>query len=119
MADFNEEDGFDKYSETQSLSKTLDDLMGKIDPKGDKLVFQTEIRKAWEKVSGESTLAHTAAVFAREDVMYIWMDSAIWANEINLMKDLYLPKINELLSYSKIKEIRVSANKERKPLKSF
>lgn|SRR5690554_5681654 len=116
---FNEESGFDKYSETDSLKKSLDELIGKLDPSGEKLVYQTEINRVWREVTGENTSSHTEAIYVKNQTVFVWMDSSIWANEINLMKDHYLIKINEKLEGFVAKEIKVTANRFKKSLKGF
>lgn len=116
---FNEENGFDKFTETSSLKKSLDELVGKLDPSGEKLVYQTEIKKVWKEVTGENTSSHTEAVYVKNETIFVWMDSSIWANEINLMKDHYLQKINEKLENFVAKEIKVTANRFKKSLRGL
>lgn len=117
--DFNEEKGLEKLSETTPLKEGLDQLVGRLDPERKKLQYQSNIQRIWEELVGPSTLEHTQSIYLKEKVLYIWMDSSVWANEINLLKELYFERFASDFPELEIREIRVFASKAGKRPKSF
>ncbi|MCX7845306.1 MAG: DUF721 domain-containing protein [Dictyoglomaceae bacterium] len=59
----------------------------------------------WEEVVGETLSSHTYPKFVKNGVLYIYVDSGIWAQELNLLKPKILEDLNKFLKYPVIKDI--------------
>lgn len=59
----------------------------------------------WPKIVGEALSSHTYPKFVKNGVLYIYVDSGIWAQELNLLKPKILEDLNNFLKYPVIKDI--------------
>ncbi|ACK42822.1 MULTISPECIES: DUF721 domain-containing protein [Dictyoglomus] len=48
----------------------------------------------WEEVVGETLSQHTKPAYVREGVLYVYVDSSVWVQELSLFKDKLIEKLN-------------------------
>ncbi len=60
----------------------------------------------WPRVAGESLTRLTSPLRVNQGVLYVEVSNHVIAQELSLMKDAYLKKINELLGESRLEDIR-------------
>lgn len=107
-------DDFTEHSRNTSLKQALESLLHNIDPTGEKSNIQTRLTKAWEEITGPSTLEHTVALFQRGDTIVVWVDDATWASNIRMLESMYLEKISEALGDPTLRRVRVEVRRRKK-----
>jgi hypothetical protein len=60
----------------------------------------------WSRVAGEPLARLTDPMRVSQGVLYIEVNNHVIAQELSLMKDAYIKKINELLGESRVQDIR-------------
>ncbi|MCS7202133.1 MAG: DUF721 domain-containing protein [Dictyoglomus sp.] len=59
----------------------------------------------WAKIVGETLASHTYPKFVKNGIIYVYVDSSVWAQELNLLKPKILEDLNSFLKYPVIKDI--------------
>lgn len=59
----------------------------------------------WERIVGETLSSHTHPRNIKNGVLYVDVDSSIWAQELSLLKPKILKDLNNFLKYPIIKDI--------------
>jgi predicted nucleic acid-binding Zn ribbon protein len=87
----------------KTLGEAIDALLDsyKIRAKFD----ETSIAAFWEKIIGKDIAAHTLAVYVKDKVLFLKIDSAPLRNELVLAKSKLILSINREYSYEIINDI--------------
>lgn len=64
------------------------------------------LARAWKEVVGERAAAHTMPAWIKKDVLWGYVDSSSWMQELSFMKPLLLEKVNEHIRSVVIEDIR-------------
>ncbi len=59
----------------------------------------------WPKVVGDTLASHTYPKFIKNGTLYVYVDSGVWTQELNLLKPKILKDLNDSLKYPVIKDI--------------
>lgn len=110
---FNEESGYEAYTHINTLKQHLLNLQSKIDPEQNKLDTQDSITKIWAEIAGDSILSHTEAIYLKDDVLQIWVDSPVWASQMNMLRLDYKEKFNQKNDELKIKDVKIFTKQRR------
>lgn len=67
----------------------------------------------WEEIVGETLSEHTRPAYVKDGVLYIYVDSSVWVQELSLFKNKLIEKINDRISIPNIIKDIVFINKGR------
>lgn len=67
----------------------------------------------WEEIVGEILSEHTRPAYVKDGVLYIYVDSSVWVQELSLFKNKLIEKINDRISIPNIIKDIVFINKGR------
>jgi predicted nucleic acid-binding Zn ribbon protein len=91
------------------LGSALDSVVRELAPPS----TLARVQRAWPAVSGETIAAHTEPVAERAGVVTIACESAVWAQELELLASELLARLNQALAGpdggAPLEAIRVSA----------
>ncbi|ACI19200.1 DUF721 domain-containing protein [Dictyoglomus thermophilum] len=48
----------------------------------------------WEEVVGETLSQHTRPAYVKDGILYVYVDSSVWVQELSLFKDKLIEKLN-------------------------
>ncbi len=71
------------------------------------------VQAAWPRVAGEAIAAQAEPVTERDGTVTIACRSATWAQELDLMQDRLLARLNERLEDSPVVDLRFTADADR------
>lgn len=106
-------DNYDKKTQVTPFSKALESCINNLDPTGKHIQLQTSLNKAWEKITGPTTVAHTIALFHRGNTIVVWVDSAGWAQQMRLLEIQYIEKLQKELNDPSISRIRFETKRRK------
>ena len=66
-----------------------------------------DIRSRWRDFSGDILSSHSAPDRIYKKTLYVFADHPVYANEIMLMKDMIIQRINQGLSAELIHDLRI------------
>jgi predicted nucleic acid-binding Zn ribbon protein len=66
-----------------------------------------EVQRTWAGAAGEAFAAATTPVAERDGVVTVACDSAVWAQELDLMSQRVLARLNEALGRPAVRRLRV------------
>lgn len=98
--------------EIEPLWNVGDDLLKKVDPKGRR--FESRAVDVWMEVAGEETARHTKGVALREGELIVYVDSAVWANELSLLSERFRRDINAKLGKELVASLRFVVSRKVK-----
>ncbi|HOJ92101.1 MAG TPA: DUF721 domain-containing protein [Dictyoglomaceae bacterium] len=78
-----------------SLYSKLWEIFVKLDM--DKKLCEYLAMEQWDKVVGETLALHTKPAYVKNGVLYVYVDSSVWVQELSLFKPKLMEKINEKL----------------------
>jgi len=61
------------------------------------LIYEEDIKEAWERSAGKEASRHSAPTQMRRGVLFVSVDSPVWIYQLNLKKDEIEKKLNALL----------------------
>jgi predicted nucleic acid-binding Zn ribbon protein len=79
----------------KSLSAILQDVMAQFSL--EKAFSQAQIQKHWEAAVGPAIAAHARPEEVRSGKLYVSVDSALWLQELTLMKPSLIERLNALM----------------------
>lgn len=82
-----------KRDNTQSLGEVLLDYIRALNI-GDKLK-EVEMLNSWEEIVGKNISKATSNIYIRKRALFIHLNSSVARNELSLIKDELLKKLNE------------------------
>ena len=71
------------------------------------------VQSCWQEAAGEQVAAQAEPVSERDGVVTIACHSATWAQELDLLSEQLLGRLNEALSGPEVKAIRFTADAAR------
>ncbi|MGB9857826.1 MAG: DciA family protein [Dictyoglomaceae bacterium] len=85
------------------ISEELWEVFAKL--KIDKHICEYLAIENWGKIVGETLSSHTHPRAVKNGVLYVDVDSSIWAQELSLLKPKIIEDLNNFLRYPVIKDI--------------
>ena len=72
-----------------------------------------EVQRAWPEAAGEAFAAHAVPVAERSGVITVGCASAVWAQELDLLSERVVDRLNETLGRPAVKGLRPQARPGR------
>jgi predicted nucleic acid-binding Zn ribbon protein len=66
-----------------------------------------EVQRVWPEAAGEAFAAASEPVSERDGVVVVACTSAVWAQELDLLSERVLERLNGLLGRGEVKRLRV------------
>jgi predicted nucleic acid-binding Zn ribbon protein len=70
-----------------------------------------EVQRAWPEAAGRQFAPHSEPVSERNGVVTVACSQSVWANELNLMSELVLTRLNAALGRPAVQRLRVTATR--------
>ena len=87
------------------LAAALDRLTGELAP----ATLLAEVQRAWPGAAGEAFAAQSAPVGERDGVVTVACTSAVWAQELDLLSERVVNRLNEALGRGAVRALRPQA----------
>jgi predicted nucleic acid-binding Zn ribbon protein len=88
---------------TQSLRDVLKQVVK--DQNLENKLYETRVINAFPEVVGRGISAHTKNLYVKDEVLYVQIDSSVVRNELRLMRQSLISRLNENLGKNVIKDI--------------
>lgn len=92
-----------RRSKTQSIGEALSEYVKAMKFEGK--LSEVGVLNSWESVVGKSISNHTKKVSIRNGVLYVQLDSSVVRNELLMLKQPLMRKLNEKAGSEVIKDI--------------
>ena len=92
-----------RRSRTISLGEALSDYIKEMH--FESKLNEVGVLNSWESVVGRSISIHTKKLYIKSGVLYVYLDSSVVRNELHMLKQPLLQKINEKAGSKVINEI--------------
>jgi predicted nucleic acid-binding Zn ribbon protein len=89
-------------SAPRPVSLALQELTGVLAPAS----TLARVQELWEDAAGAAAAAHARPAHERDGVLTVICDEAVWAQELTLMGDRLLARLNAALAGSPLRELR-------------
>lgn len=99
-----------RTQKTESVNSIIAGMWGKLD-RGGKGAVKARAISAWRAVAGEEVAAHARGFALREDELLVFVDSAVWANELSVLSEHYRTAVNAHLGKELVGGIRFAVSK--------
>ena len=87
------------------LATALDRLTARLAP----ATLLAEVQRAWSQVAGERFARHAEPVAERDGVVTVACESAVWAQELDLLSERVIEGLNEALGRPAVRRLRPQA----------
>ena len=95
-----------------SFNDIMKDVVRELNVENDFLVML--LKDNWEKIAGGIMAAHSFPDRIFKNILFVWADHSIYANEIVLMKKNILQKIDDIIGRNIIKTVKVEIKRLRR-----
>jgi predicted nucleic acid-binding Zn ribbon protein len=115
---YNDDSNHFRRPKKSQLSKSAEVLHGLFSQGKDELSLQFLRWKLWKKWSeyvGPSISAHSEPVAYRRGVLYVWVESSAWMQQLIFMRQPLKEKINGVLGINYVKEIQLTLDRKSVP----
>ena len=92
-----------RRNKTLSLAEVLQDYVKKMHFE-DKLL-EVNALNAWESVVGQTLNRHTKNIYIKDGVLFVKLDSSVVRNELAMLKQPLMKKINETVGAEVVSDI--------------
>lgn len=89
------------------LSEALEDVVRKTEIEGG--IEKGRVILLWPQAVGERIAARTRPYLFREGILFVAANSSVWAQELSLVKNSLIKKMNECLGKEVVRDIRFQA----------
>ncbi|WP_028057348.1 DUF721 domain-containing protein [Candidatus Solirubrobacter pratensis] len=89
------------------VSYALDGLTSALAP----ATLLAEVQRAWPEAAGDRFAPHSEPVSERDGVLIVACSEAVWAQELDLMSELVLQRLNTALGRPAVRRLRVRATR--------
>ena len=87
----------------------LDELAGTLAP----ATLLAEVQRAWPQAAGDSVAANAVPEAERDGVLTVACASAVWAQELDLMSERVLERLNAVLGRPAVRRLHAHARPPR------
>ena len=88
------------------LAVALDRLTAELSPG----TLLAEVQRAWPAAAGEAFGSHSEPVAERDGVVTVACASAVWAQELDLLSERVVQRLNEALGRAAVRGLRPQAH---------
>ncbi|HLP72795.1 MAG TPA: DUF721 domain-containing protein [Bacteroidales bacterium] len=92
-----------RRSKTISLAEALDDYIKAMNI-GDRL-SEASVLNSWNEIVGKAISSRTTRIYIRDHVLYVHLSSSVVRNELLMLRQALMEKINAKAGKAIIKEI--------------
>lgn len=96
---------------TERVGSIADGLWGRLDRTGDGATRARAVM-AWRAAAGEEVAAHARGFALRDRELLVFVDSAVWANELSVLSEHYRAAVNERLGKDLVGSIRFTVSRK-------
>jgi predicted nucleic acid-binding Zn ribbon protein len=96
---------------TESVGSIAGGLWGRLDRTGAGAAKARAV-SAWRTVAGDEVSAHARGFALRDRELLVFVDSAVWANELSVLSEHYRVAVNERLGKELVGAIRFAVSKK-------
>ena len=96
-----------RRSGPRPVSFALDALTTSVAP----ATLLAEVQRAWPEAAGPRFASHSEPARERDGVVTIACSEAVWAQELDLMSELVLERLNAALGRPAVRRLRVDATR--------
>jgi predicted nucleic acid-binding Zn ribbon protein len=96
-----------RRSGPRPVSYALDGFTSELAP----ATLLAEVQRAWPEAAGSRFAPHSEPVGEREGIVFVSCSEAVWANELDLMSDLVVNRLNASLGRPAVRRLRVRATR--------
>ena len=89
------------------VSVALDGITAALAP----ATLLAEVQRAWPEAAGAAFAGTSEPVSERDGVVWVDCDSAVWAQELDLLSERVLERLNRALGRPAVKRIRARAGR--------
>ena len=89
------------------LATALDRLTAQLAP----ATLLAEVQRAWEQAAGEAFAAQSEPVAERDGVVTVACVSAVWAQELDLLSERVVERLNKSLGRPAVRALRPQARR--------
>lgn len=82
-----------------------------------KKIEGNKVFKVWDEVVGDIIEKNTEPYFFKKGILFIGTTSSVWAQELSMMKQCLIKKVNDCFKKEKVKDIRFKVMNIKKDLK--
>ena len=94
-----------RRSGPRPLGDALERLTARLAP----ATLLAEVQRIWPEAAGEAFAAQSAPVAERDGVIMIACSSAVWAQELELLSERVIERVNERLASPRVRGLRPQA----------
>ncbi len=94
-----------RRSKTISLAEALKDYIREMNME-EKLI-EVNLVNSWEELVGKAISARTTRIYIKENTLYIHLNSSVVRNELLMLREVLMEKLNEKAGFEIIKGIVV------------
>ncbi len=87
-----------------------EEYLARLDPEGRR--FAGRAAEAWARAVGDEIAKHTAGSALREGELVVFVDSAVWANELSVMAEQLRGRVNEELGEDMVRSVRFAVSRK-------
>ncbi|MFC2136636.1 DUF721 domain-containing protein [Bacteroidota bacterium] len=92
-----------RKSNTQKLQEVLNESLKELNI--DNKIKQLRILKSWEELVGKTIAKYTKGLHINKKKLFVTLDSSVVRNELYMIKDGLLQKLNEIAGEDLIEDI--------------
>jgi predicted nucleic acid-binding Zn ribbon protein len=96
-----------RRSGPRPVSLALDGFTGGLAP----ATLIAAVQRVWPEAAGERFAPHSEPVSERDGVVVVACDEAVWANELDLMSELVVARLNTALGRPAVRRLRARATR--------
>lgn len=68
---------------------------------------EVQLINSWEEIAGKAIARHTTKVFVRDSTLVIYLDSSVVRNELLMIRESLIRRVNELAGEQIIKSVEL------------
>jgi predicted nucleic acid-binding Zn ribbon protein len=91
---------------SRAAPRTISAAIGELNAKLAPATALARVQEAWAAAAGPSISAAARPVAEHDGVLMLSCDAAVWAQELELMADVLITRINAVLGEETIRELR-------------
>jgi predicted nucleic acid-binding Zn ribbon protein len=89
------------------VAAALDRLTARLAP----ATLLAEVQRTWPEAAGDAFAAHSEPVAERDGVVTVACTSAVWAQELDLLSERVVERLNESLGRPAVRRLRPQARR--------
>jgi predicted nucleic acid-binding Zn ribbon protein len=66
---------------------------------------ESRLEHYWEEILGKNAASHTRKIFIKKGVLYVYLNSSVLRNELLMMRETIISRINEKAGEELVKKI--------------